>query len=857
MRTWRSRLSVGAAPLAIAALGSLVLGAHREARAADPEPPRAERIFSPGRGIVGEDSVEAIVLNPANLGYQPAPELRWTGVNCPDTQKVACGHAFGLAAPLLWGLGAGLRLDYVNTPVGTPFPFSGSDYFWLTWALGLKVGDALAFGASLQSSFSTNPDLNGLVGVSFGATLRPNPHFGFAAVAQDFNGPSPQAVPQTGHPILDASYDFGLEVRPTGTRALEIGLEAKYLQASDLVLPRAVVGIEIPGLGRARGDIEVANLLNDAQRAVIGTAGLEVYLGHASLGGGILAGNGLGSNTPIGEYLTASIAGYVNPGLPKASRAVWIRLESTPGTRDHVAFLRALWKLSARADVKAVTLVLRAEPASSLAHAEELADAIRLLRARGKKVLCSLEDGGVDSLFVCANANRIVLNPAGGFRFAGLRYQYFYLAGLLEKLGIKGEFVRISPHKSAPEMYTNTQAGDVARADHEDLLRENEAVFARDVAQGRHLSVEAVRAAAEHGVTLPEEARAAKLVDELAFDDEIERATRDMVGGPISYEKYDPDIVAPAKFGPQAKVGILYIDGDIVDGRSQHIPLIDMKLVGSYSIAEAAKELRDDPTVRSVVLRIESPGGATTAADVMWRELSLLAKQKPLIVSMGTVAASGGYYVASPGRMIFAEPLTTTGSIGVFYGKADTSGLLQKLGVNVETYKTSPHADVDSLFRGFTDEERARAQHTIESIYSTFLDRVSQGRHMTREEVDTVGQGRVWSGQEAFDRHLVDRLGGLREALEVARSLGGLPADSPIEELPHLQSSILEEVLGLVGFNLHATALTLDGLPVQVKQVARAVAPLVVYPDETMLERLEWVPLEDTTGTDGAAFGVR
>ncbi len=844
MRTRTSRLTIGA-------LGLLALaGFGASARAADPEPPSADRIFSPGRSIVGEDSAEAIVLNPANVGYLPAPELRWTGVNCPDTQKVACGHAFDLASPLIWGLGTGFRLDYVQTPNGTPFPFSGSDYFWLTWALGLKISDTFALGFSLQGAYSRNPDLNGLFGVTAGATFRPNTHFAFAAVAQNFNGPEPQPLPPSGYPVLDASYVFGLDFRPTGTRALDVGLEVKYLQGDNIVLPRAIVSLDIPGLGRARGDIEVMNLPNDTTRAVVGTAGLEIYLNHASLGGGILAGNGLGPNQAVGEYLTASIAGYVNPGLPKLSRAIWIRIEDTPGTRDHVAFLRALWKLSEQEDVKAVTLVMRAEPTSSLAHAEELSDAVRLLRARGKKVLCSLESGGVDSLFVCANANRIVLNPGGTFRYSGLRYKYFYLAGLLEKLGIKGDFVRISPHKSAPEMYTNTQAGEVARADHEDLLRENETIFMKDVAQGRHLTLEQVRAAAEHGMTLPEEARDAKLVDQLAFDDEIERATQDMVGSPISYERYNPDVVAPAKFGTRQKVAILYIDGDIVDGRSQHIPLLDISLVGSYSVAETVKALRDDDDIRSVVLRIESPGGATTAADVMWRELSLLAKKKPLIVSMGTVAASGGYYIASPGRMIFAEPLTTTGSIGVFYGKADVSGLLGKIGVNVETYKSAPHADADSLFRGFTDEERARAQHTIERIYDTFLDRVTQGRHMTKEEVDAVARGRVWTGQEAFDRHLVDRLGGIREALEVARTLGGLPSDAPIEEVPKIQRTLFEELLSQVGINLHATALNLDGLPVQVRDLARAVAPLVVYPDETMLERMEWVPIEDTVGKD-------
>ncbi len=830
-----------------AGVGALSL--TTSAQAAIPEPPRAERLFSPGRTVAGEDSAEALVLNPANLGYQPAGELRYTGVNCPNTNKVACGDSFDLATPLLWGLGTGLRLDYVSTPSSLGFPFNGASYAWFTWGLGWKLSDSLAFGFSLERSYSTNPFLNGLFGITAAVSYRPNSHFGFAAVARDFNGPSTQPLTLGGTPILDPAYVIGMDFRPTGTRALDIGLEAKWLEGSDEVLPKGIVSIDVPGLGRARGDIEVSHFPNDSRRAVVGTAGLEIYLGHASVGGGILAGNGLGSVSSVGEYVTASVSGYVNPGLPKLSRAVWLRLEDTPGTRSHVALLRTLWKISEEKDVKSLTLVLRADPASSFAHAEELADAIRVLRARGKKVMCSLEDGSSRAIYVCANANRIVLNPAGTFRYAGLSTQYFYLAQLLDKLGVKTDFVRVSAHKSAPEQFTNNEASEVARADHEDLLRENEAIFTKDVAMGRHLTMEQVRAISDHGIALPEEARASNLVDQLAFDDEIERATQDMDGSSIRYEKYENEIEAPAKIGPQDKVAVLYVDGDIVDGRSSHIPLIDMKLVGSYSVADTVKELRDDPTVKSVVLRIESPGGATTASDVMWRALSELAKKKPLIVSMGSMAASGGYYIASAGKVIFAEPLTVTGSIGVFFGKADVSGLLRKIGVNVETYKTAPHADVDSLFRSMTDEERTRAQGIIDQVYSTFLDRVAASRHMTHEAVDAVAKGRVWTGEEAYDRHLVDRLGGMREALEMARSLGGLPDDAPIVEVPRVEKSLFERALAFVGIDVRATTM-LGGLPVQVRDLARAAAPLMVYPEQTPLERMEWVPMEDLEGVD-------
>jgi protease-4 len=509
-----------------------------------------------------------------------------------------------------------------------------------------------------------------------------------------------------------------------------------------------------------------------------------------------------------------------------------------------------LWKLAAARDVKAVTLILRAEPASTMAHAEELADAIRVLRARGKKVLCSWEDAGSRALYVCANADRTVVNPAGGLRYAGIKSQYIYLAGLLSKIGVKAEFVRIGAHKSAPEQFTNEKASDVARADHEDMLRETEAVFVKNVATGRHLTPEQVRAATLKGPFVASEARDARFVDGFAFDDEIERATQEMVGHRISVEKFEAEREVPKQFGPKDRVALLYIDGDIVDGRSSHVPIVDMKLVGSYSIAETVKAIREDATIRSVVLRIESPGGSSMASDVMWRELVLLAKKKPLIVSMGSMAASGGYYVAAPGRTIYALPLTVTGSIGIFYGKADASELLRKVGVNIETYKTTPRADAESMFRGFTDEERIELDRKIHQFYDVFLDRVAQGRHMTKQEVDAVGQGRVWTGQEALEHHLVDKLGGLREALEEAREAGGLPHDAPIVELPKIERSLFETALHLVGLDAAQTPLSIAGLPVQVRDVARAIAPMAVYSGDIPMARMEWVPLEDLDGVD-------
>ena len=851
------------------AAGGIAVVFVQSAARADPLPASAAHVGLPGRSVAADDTAEAVVSNPANLAWLPAAEARWTWVRCPDEAVMTgCGHAWEAATPLLFGLSTALRIDLVQPPWGGPaasgagFPYRGFDYVWATWGIASKIGDRASFGLSLERSYSQNAYVDGLFGVSAALSWRPDTHFGLAAVARDFNRPSPGLVRDTGGlpcaqaglartpnclPVLDGRYTLALAFRPTGRRNVEIGAELEYWQAgggNDQWIDRGTVAFDVPHFGRAFGSVEVAHLPNDSRRGVVGSAGLELHWGGLSVGAGALSGNGLGSIGTAAEYATASIAGYEQPGIPRRARAVYVRLESTPANRAHVALLRTLWKLARESDVRAVTLVLRAEPADSFAHAEELADALRVLRAHGKRVLCSFEDAGAKALYVCANANRVVVDPAGGVRYAGLKAQYIYLKGLLDNVGVKAQFVRVGPHKTAPEQFTNEHAGPVAAADHEDLLRQQEAVFVRNMSLYRHMSEDHVRDETRRGPFVAGEAMQAGFVDALAFDDEVERATKELVGRDIAYEKYEDEKTAADTFPRRRKLAILYLDGDIVDGRSQHIPLLDMRLVGSYSFAETAKQLREDRSVGAVVLRIESPGGSSLASDEMWRELKLLAKAKPLIVSMGTVAASGGYYVASASKNIFALPLTITGSIGIFYGKADVSGLFAKIGVTVDTYKTAPRADAESLFRGFTPEEERELERKVDQFYGTFLDRVSEGRGMSKEQIDAVGRGRVWTGQQAIDRHLVDHLGGLREALAAARAAANLPDDVPIVEMPAEKQSLLEQAIGLLGGTSGSateSAAQMQALPPAVRGLARSLAPLVVFRSDEPLARMEWV----------------
>ncbi len=826
-----------------------IVACAANALAAEPFPNRAERLPSPGRNAASEDSAESMVLNPANIGWQPAPELRWTGVRCTSTQKANCGHALGFATPLLFGLGTGLRADFVTPPDTLGAPYTRG-YSWLTWNLGWQLSSRFALGASMQWSYSPNPLLDSMTSTSLGASYRPSTRFAFALIAHDLNSPRSLRIGAGGLPIMDRNFVGSMAFRPLGTRALEIGLEGKYYDGPEQLRPRATIGVDIPGVGRARGDLEIANLPNDRNdRSYVATVGLELGLGYLSAGGGVLFGNGLGTTDDFGQYGTASVSLFRNPGVPRPGRAVYIKIEKIPGNRAHVKLLRALWKLADQADVKLVALVLKNEPASSFAHAEEVADALRLLRAKGKKTLCHLEDNGARSLYACASADRIVMNPSGGLRYAGLRTQHFYLARLLDNLGVKAEFVRIGAHKSAPEQFMNEAPSPTAKADQLRLLGNVEAVFVKNLATYRHLDPAKIRASTAQGPFVASEARGAGFVDGFAFDDELERVAGEMLGGTISLQKYAADTLAPDRFGPQGKVGLLYVDGDIIDGRSQNIPLLGNRLVGSYTIADTIKRLRQDRDIKAVVLRIESPGGSSMASDVMWRELQLLAKRKPLIVSMGSVAASGGYYIATAADTIYALPLTVTGSIGIFYGKADLSRLLDKIGVHVETNRTTPRADAESLYRGFTADERVELERKVGQFYDVFLDRVSKGRRMSKSAVDAVGQGAVWYGQEAVTHKLVDRLGGLREALQAARTAAHLPDDAPIFETPDPDNTLLDKALRLAG--IRATA-PLGILPASLQNIARAVAPVALYDKDMAMARLEWTDLDEPIGEDDA-----
>jgi protease-4 len=814
--------------------------------------PTRQPVF--GKSPVTNDDSSALVQNPANLAFLPASELRWSSVYLNEGARVPWqGHALAFAFPIPFlNASTGLRVDLMSPPSGGAGPLFKSDglYQWVTWGLALKASDSFAFGMSLQRSYSDMPEAHGLFGWSLALTSRPSDYFGLSFVASDINAPK-----NSSGGAIDRTFDVALAMRPLRSRALEVGLSGKIVDAPKAYwAPSATLGVDIPELGRLRGGVSFLDPDDGiAQSEWLASASMSFYLngtaGSMDLSGGSLFGGALGQQVSgkAHENLATEVAfkGYREPsGTNAPAYALRIRLESTPSTREHVALLRHLWQIAEEeTSVGAVVFELRTAPADSMAHVQELRDAIYMLRQAGKKVMCHLEDADGASLYLCSAADRILLNPAGGIRFAGLRARYFYYAGLLEKLGIKADFVRIGAHKSAPEAFTRTGSSEVARDDKIDLLQQHEKHLTLGIAHGRKLSPQVVRERIAKGPFVAVEAKTAGFVDGYAFDDELESQASLLMGQPVRLLDDNRGVFADRFNGANPGIALIYVDGDMVDGRSQTIPLIGTRLVGSYTIAESIKKARENPLVGAVVLRVETGGGSAMAADVIWREVERTTKIKPVIVSMGTAAASGGYYIASPGTRVFANPLTITGSIGIFYGKADVSELLRKLGVNVEVYKTAPRADAESIFRPFTDEEKTELKRKVWQFYDVFLQRVADGRHLTKEQVDAIGQGRVWTGEQAVANKLVDELGGLRQALAYARSLAGLSDHAPIEEFPPPNTSLIGRLLGIEGVSENLPS-HLQILPPGMMDMVRALGPFVVHPADKPLARMELTVIE-------------
>lgn len=442
-------------------------------------------------------------------------------------------------------------------------------------------------------------------------------------------------------------------------------------------------------------------------------------------------------------------------GRPLSVHDVWINLRK------------------AAVDPRIVGVLLRLGPLEGdWAKCAEIREAVLGFRSSGKKVLAFIEESPEfdKEYFLATACDKILLHPLGWFGLTGIGGPIPFFKKALDKLGIRAEFEQADEFKTAANEFTQEKLTPAHREMMDSIVQSRFEEYVREVAAAREKTEAEVQALIDRAFFQGEEAVRSGLVDGLLYEDEA-AALFETEGRPAERTTLaEYARVSPAAAGEKSgrRVALIYLQGPIHGGPSLY------QTVGDATAARWLKEAREDRTIAAAVLRVDSPGGSAVASDTIWREITLLRRVKPVVVSMSDVAGSGGYWIALAASKIVAQPQTLTGSIGVLAGKFDFSALFAKLGVTSEVVARGAHADVFSPFRGLTPEEKTLLKSQILWVYGRFLAKTADGRSIPAAAVEKVAKGRIWTGRQAREIGLVDEVGGLAKAVEVAKSLAGI-----------------------------------------------------------------------------------
>jgi protease IV len=451
--------------------------------------------------------------------------------------------------------------------------------------------------------------------------------------------------------------------------------------------------------------------------------------------------------------------------------------EAPPTVRGIVDSLR-----KAKVDRRVSSVIIRPTSAAALwGKVQEVREGIVDFRRSGKPIIAYLEYGGEQEFYLASACDKVFLMPTASLDLTGMASYELFLRGTLDKIGAFPDTLHIGEYKTASNTFTEHTFTPAHREMAESLNTDLYQQLIRGLADGRHKSEAEVRTLIDHGPFLPEDAVRAGLVDDVAYEDELDDKVKLGNGkaGFLSEIEYRRVPLASLGLNRGPRIAVIYASGVIASGESNDSP--SGQVLGADTLVDHLRKARADSSVRAIVLRVDSPGGSAIASDVIWREVMLTRNSKPVIASMGDVAASGGYYIAMPAHAIVAEPATLTGSIGVVMLKFVIDGTLKKLGMNMEGVKSGRYADLYSPVRAFSAEERAKVQEQMQATYDTFVEKAAAGRNTTPERIDAIAQGRVWTGAQAKQIGLVDELGGLERALAVAKQRAKLAPDSEVE----------------------------------------------------------------------------
>jgi protease-4 len=435
---------------------------------------------------------------------------------------------------------------------------------------------------------------------------------------------------------------------------------------------------------------------------------------------------------------------------------------------------------------------------AGMATIEEIREALIDFKTSGKFIVSYSEGYSQKAYYLASVSDKIFLNPVGSIDFKGLSGQVMFFKGTLDKLEVEAQVIRHGKYKSAVEPFLLTEMSEASREQMTAFIGSIWDHMVASISESRDISVKELNRYADSlMVGTPDEALAYGFIDSILYQDQVTAYVQSLMG----MEKDEFDYLSMTKYAKynkmssdvkynENKIAVIYGEGDIVSGEG------DETKIASETMAEAIREAREDENVKAIVLRVNSPGGSGLASEVIWREIILTKEVKPIVVSMGNLAASGGYYIACPADRIYANPTTITGSIGVFGMIPNMEKFFEnKLGITFDGVNTNEHSDYMSVNRPMSDFERNKIQSYIEEFYDIFIGHVADGRGMTKAQVDSIGQGRVWSGVDAKRLGLIDEYGGMTTAIQGAVELAGLEEGNyMIVEYPK-QKDIFEQLV--------------------------------------------------------------
>jgi protease-4 len=478
---------------------------------------------------------------------------------------------------------------------------------------------------------------------------------------------------------------------------------------------------------------------------------------------------------PSNGVLVLNLEGDV-PEVPEMDIGLPVlQTQASPTMRDLWTSIHA-----AVSDSRIKAIALKPHSLSTgWAKLEELREELSDFKRSGKPVYAYLQTPGMHEYFLASVADRIYVSPDDYLRVKGFRAESTYIKGTLDKLGITFDVDHIGRYKDAGDALTRTNMSPETREVLNQVLDQIYTSFCTGVAEGRHKAAADIQSLIDQGPFLAEHAKQAGLIDELGYESQMYRDLESRVKSQrlakVGYKTY-----IKATTGTGTRIALLSGEGDIIRGKVEQ-PFGQGHVIASETFSKTIEQVRNDNSVRGVILRVDSPGGDAVASDEILHELKLLAARKPLVISMSDVAASGGYFISMTGNPVVAYPDTITGSIGVIYGKPNLHGLYDKLGVTKDMLSRGRFADIDSDYKPLSDAEKQKLHDGILSTYRSFVSKVAAARKKSYDEIDPIAQGRVWMGAQARKNGLVDRLGGLNTAVQLIRERAKLGATAAVD----------------------------------------------------------------------------